>query len=381
MITIGHLNSERFKLNGVPYHKNFMSQVSGNNIRIINSYDSLFVLVDWTDYQEFSVLGNTFNNANELHSNLLAILYVRSSLGVGIIDVSSYQNYDDLPGASSIDENTPAKVVNDVDSSLNGYYSVSSGAWVKDAGFYENKVDVNNTSIGVSGKAVVSYRERFNCFEEYKAIENIGYSDKLHNGSSTFFNLTVKDFYNAFSYLRLYGFDSTRPQKLWFLCRNNSSSKYRFIIREWDGSEWINIFDSGTGFTLVESTGITHVEKTVGAKRVEFGIDYSIIPDGIIAKPNHYRNGGGFDSDLNETEFVVKKEFVFDELNPTGGEQYDQQLNTTDDVSFNSIATTEISVNVLVANLPEGSGSEPNGLLSGQAWIDTSNGRVIKQKA
>lgn len=54
-----------------------------------------------------------------------------------------------------------------------------------------------------------------------------------------------------------------------------------------------------------------------------------------------------------------------------GGESYDQSLNTTDNVEFNSVIT-----HALLAELPEGAGSPPAGVLIGQAWIDTTDDSI-----
>lgn len=62
----------------------------------------------------------------------------------------------------------------------------------------------------------------------------------------------------------------------------------------------------------------------------------------------------------------------------SGGEAYDQSLNTTDNVQFASVVTGELTAAVLIANLPEGAGTPPVGLGVNQAWIDTADGNTIK---
>lgn len=56
-----------------------------------------------------------------------------------------------------------------------------------------------------------------------------------------------------------------------------------------------------------------------------------------------------------------------------GGVAYDQSLNTTDEVQFAKVTTSEIETSVLVLNLPT---TEPS--ISNRAWIDVANGNVIK---
>lgn len=56
--------------------------------------------------------------------------------------LTTYQTLSELEAVSPIpDEGTPAKVANDPDPSNNGYYSVVSGVWVKDAGVFLTMVD------------------------------------------------------------------------------------------------------------------------------------------------------------------------------------------------------------------------------------------------
>ena len=267
----------------------------------------------------------------------------------------------------------------------NGKYSVVGGVWLKYRSLVENEIDVNNTTEPVNGFAIASYRERFNAFEEYQLDEDINYGVKIRNSTSTNFDITLKDFYNAFSYVRVYGVDENVPYKFWFLSRNSSSQGYRFIVSAYVNNLWTKVFDTGVNINIVETEGITHVSYNEGNKRIEFGINYEAIPLGTFIKPDQYRIGANGaqagDVGRNTPAFVIKKEFVYESLSgEVGGTQYDQSLNTTDNVAFDKVTANEISTSILTAFLPEGN-SEPSALLSGQAWIDTSAGRVIKIKA
>ena len=53
------------------------------------------------------------------------------------------------------------------------------------------------------------------------------------------------------------------------------------------------------------------------------------------------------------------------------GQSYDQSLDTTDDVKFNSVEMAAFK-----ANLPEGAGSPPVGVEVGDAWIDTTDNTI-----
>ncbi|MGB1308313.1 MAG: hypothetical protein ACPG6B_05350, partial [Oceanihabitans sp.] len=50
-------------------------------------------------------------------------------------------------------------------------------------------------------------------------------------------------------------------------------------------------------------------------KRVVFGIDYSVLPDNTYFRPNHYRNGGGFETGQNNPELVIKPDNIYEDLN------------------------------------------------------------------
>ncbi len=59
-----------------------------------------------------------------------------------------------------------------------------------------------------------------------------------------------------------------------------------------------------------------------------------------------------------------------------GGEAYDQSLNTTDDVEFNSINANNVIIGVMNIPLPEGAGSPPLGVDIGEWWFDTVENKV-----
>lgn len=68
-------------------------------------------------------------------------------------------------------------------------------------------------------------------------------------------------------------------------------------------------------------------------------------------------------------EYYMKRMIKEEALPSGGGEDYDQSLNTTDSVEFDSIRT-----NGLELDLP----TSPTGLSPGRIWIDTANGNVLK---
>lgn len=64
-----------------------------------------------------------------------------------------------------------------------------------------------------------------------------------------------------------------------------------------------------------------------------------------------------------------------------GGESYNQSLNTTDDVQFNSINTGLLEMSFWQLNLPTGAGSPPSEVLVGHAWIDTNTDTIKVRRA
>lgn len=72
---------------------------------------------------------------------------------------------------------------------------------------------------------------------------------------------------------------------------------------------------------------------------------------------------------------VIKKIYGY-EIESNGGEAYDQSLNTTDDVEFNSVTTNLLSYKAIALELPQGNGTPPVGVEIGDAWLDTATSSV-----
>jgi hypothetical protein len=81
MIIIDTVSSTRFSVDGVPYLKNYISEVAGNQITIFNAYDRKDIRVDWTHYGDITLNGVVYGNSADLQSNLLPVIYTRASLG------------------------------------------------------------------------------------------------------------------------------------------------------------------------------------------------------------------------------------------------------------------------------------------------------------
>lgn len=83
MTNITNINSQRFTLNGISYYKNFLSQVIGDTIRIVNAYDSKFELLRPTRFSNITLNGQPYPSAQALQMALLPVLYTRGTLGNG----------------------------------------------------------------------------------------------------------------------------------------------------------------------------------------------------------------------------------------------------------------------------------------------------------
>jgi len=81
MHIINTVNSKRFSLNGIEYLKNYVTEVSANNIRVFNCYDNCDELLPPTRYNNFLVNGISFTTVHQLQAALLEVLYVRTTLG------------------------------------------------------------------------------------------------------------------------------------------------------------------------------------------------------------------------------------------------------------------------------------------------------------
>ena len=86
MTIITNIDAVTFEINGIRYQKNFISLVSGNNLRIVDVYDVRLELSSFLNYSEYEVNGITFGNVADLQEALLPVLFTRESLNGVIIN-------------------------------------------------------------------------------------------------------------------------------------------------------------------------------------------------------------------------------------------------------------------------------------------------------
>ena len=139
MIVINNIDDKRFSFNGIKYFKNFTPHVVDENIRIVNTYDSTFPLLNWTPYDQFEVNGSTFNNVSDLQTALLPVLYNKV---INVVQQLTYQTLAEFNAVSPVPDNgTPFIVANDPNEENNGEWSVQGGVAVQNARTVENIVE------------------------------------------------------------------------------------------------------------------------------------------------------------------------------------------------------------------------------------------------
>jgi len=92
MITINNVDDKTFTFNGITYYKNFTPIVRGQNIQVLNTYDSKISLTEFpVIFSDFIIDGATPASVVDAQNLLLPILFTRSSLNsdVNISDLIS----------------------------------------------------------------------------------------------------------------------------------------------------------------------------------------------------------------------------------------------------------------------------------------------------
>ena len=152
---IQNIDSHNFTLNGIPFKKVFIAKPIGvNSIQIVCAYDSKLELLPPTKIEDVQVDSNSYNTISDLINVIKDILLNRNIEVRNTYSLKSYETLSALNSSNGSQENESAKVTNDPTSTNNGFYHFDGTNWVKDAELVEQEVNENNTSIGVSGKAV-----------------------------------------------------------------------------------------------------------------------------------------------------------------------------------------------------------------------------------
>lgn len=97
MITVNSYNDKRFTLNGTQYFRNYITKIAGSKLMIFNAYDNKDVLVQLSEYNQFTVNGSSYESVEELQSAIMGICYDRTTLGD-----SGIFNQDNVPRIISL---------------------------------------------------------------------------------------------------------------------------------------------------------------------------------------------------------------------------------------------------------------------------------------
>lgn len=97
MITVNSYNDKRFTLNGTQYFRNYITKIAGSKLMIFNAYDNKDVLVQLSEYNQFTVNGSSYESVEELQSAIMGICYDRTTLGD-----SGVFNQDNVPRIISL---------------------------------------------------------------------------------------------------------------------------------------------------------------------------------------------------------------------------------------------------------------------------------------
>lgn len=73
---IKDFDARLFSFNGIKYYRNFLAMDIGDNIRIVNAYDTRFTLLN-THYNNVEVNGQIFGNIKDLISSLSELLFIK----------------------------------------------------------------------------------------------------------------------------------------------------------------------------------------------------------------------------------------------------------------------------------------------------------------
>lgn len=193
MIIILTVSDKYFSLNGINYAKIYQPLSQGvDSIGIYNIYDTRQQLISSTVYSDYEVEGLTYANQSDTIEAILKTIFdfnvtaeistktdkggyvgstqdLKNELDTKVFEgIDTYQTKVELDAVSPVpSDGTAAKVANDGTSANNGYYAVDGGVWVKDSDLYENAIDKNNTSKGITGKAAY---DEYNTAKERDAI-------------------------------------------------------------------------------------------------------------------------------------------------------------------------------------------------------------------
>lgn len=176
----------------------------------------------------------------------------------------------------------------------------------------------------------------------------------------------IMKYYTAIQDINITGVDASNPVKIWMLCRNFSTWGYRIMIGQKVDGVWKSVIDTANGgMTVTESpTGITKISYSRNGITLNARIDYNVIQDNDRLVDHNNMT--------DEPYFIIRPEKIGSQSSGgSGGQAYDQTLNTTDNVTFASIKTDALEVS---GELQTGTlASPPSNVAKGDMWLDTTD--------
>lgn len=218
MVLINSVNEKYFELNGIAYLKIYQPLIQGSDsIGLYNVYDTRQSLLSSIGFSEIQVDGVIYETQAEAVFALLSVVNTaKFSAEAVILDelktdkggyigttqdlkeeldlkafegVISYQTYDLLQAVDPVpSEGVSSKVVNDVDSLKNGYWTVFGGVWVQDKRLVENIVRSTDFATSPSGAAVYTHVKELdeNNKKEFVASSVVLKNENLVDGEVSF---------------------------------------------------------------------------------------------------------------------------------------------------------------------------------------------------
>lgn len=167
-VTIVNIDNTTFSIDGVPYLKNFMSVVTVDLVRILNTYDSKLILKENTIFSDYTIDGGGFGSAILLQAALKDVLFNRDNLGtdLGFQVISNTSDFNALvtgatPGVwlflsdVTLDGNKtlPSGVtLNLRDGKISGAFTLTGD----DTKIEANLVQIFNTNVIIAGTWIVN---------------------------------------------------------------------------------------------------------------------------------------------------------------------------------------------------------------------------------
>lgn len=386
-VVIVNVNSTTLSINGIEYLKNFMSIVTGDLVKILNTYDSKVVIQENTIYSDYTIDGGGFSSAADLQSALKDVLFTRGLEGVEarldnlednqVTGVETYDELTDLPVTGTL--LVSYKVTNDtVSNSNNGYYHWNGASYTKDADLVVSVLDDTDTSDGISGKAVGDYIdiEKANAvFETIKQSEETGLIDIILKGT---------DKNKLYRLSRVYNYNNGSSNRVLIEIKDNTNTVVCRLfdtdasdIRK-DGVLWVDLEEQNSSgvsgqallnFTVFKDAGILTFDYVFSEyivnnrpeiiQRDIFNLNKWLRNKGQRFRTDTYKTNNMFEEEIiNAIQDIIipppdfnsqnDEIIIFSFINNNGTNDIIQLKNITTDETMNIVPTVQETVDGVI---------------------------------